>query len=441
MKLRHSKEFAIGAVLCASLSAVINGPAFAQDAPIPSGAKFIASLETEIAALDQKISAAEEDAARYDGGLILNLIHARIETMKLTRAVLENRAAAEAGGATVEVIIPAGQPDPARADEILVEIQNQMKVVADAEEEARTTGGLIAAVALSRVQTEKMVLANLRSAWMIARYGTLLPVDASAPAPKANASSPSPETDEVAAANAPDWADPDHPEIDYTKSIFGQLDSEGFTIHGWWGLSETKAAIDDSPQVFSINVSEFTEGFSTSTPKLYVSCREGTPAVIFDTDDYIMSDYDSNSIRVTYRIDSDDALNDRWSKLTSSKGAGQFGREGQDMIRALYDADQLFIRLYEKDGEQHDATFDLAGAQTVFDATAAACDFSTLDLSTDDYRAIQTMLNAASYGAGEPDGVWGSGSAKAMRAWQEENGLDPTGAPNRESLQAMGLEF
>jgi peptidoglycan hydrolase-like protein with peptidoglycan-binding domain len=439
MELHYSKKFIISTAMYIALCIFPLSQTFAQDTPIPFGKELITSLGTEIAALEQRISVAEEDATRYDGGLILNLIHARIETMKLTRAVLENRAAAEAGGATLQVIVPVAQPNPALTDEILVEIQNQMQNVAEAEEEARTAGGLIAAIATSRVQTEKMVLANLRSSWMMARYGVLLPAEASTPTPKASTSSP--DSIDLATANSPDWADPDYPEIDYTKSIYKQLIDEGFTIHGWWGLNKTRAAIDDSLKVVSINVSEYTEGFSASTPKLLASCSEGMPAIIFDADDYIMSDYNSNSIRVTYRIDDQDAVNDRWSKLTSSKGAGKFGQEGQDMIRALYNADQLFLRLYEKDGERHDATFKLAGAQTVFDAVALACNFSMLNLSSADYRAIQTMLNTAGYDAGKPDGVWGLGSAKAMSAWQAENGIDQTGTPNRESLRAMGLDF
>ena len=77
---------------------------------------------------------------------------------------------------------------------------------------------------------------------------------------------------------------------------------------------------------------------------------------------------------------------------------------------------------------RYDAAFDLAGIEEAIEAVAGACGWSTLDLSPDDYRAIQTCLNAGGFN-GAPDGVWGNGSRNAMRAFQEQNGLLITGAP------------
>ncbi|MFU1479198.1 peptidoglycan-binding domain-containing protein [Roseovarius sp. C7] len=409
----------------------------------------VAAVQSEMEDLGRRVAEAEAEQARYGEGLISTLLAARIETLKLTRAILENRLAAEQGGATVALRLPAAEPDEAKAEKILAEIIAQQKIVTEAEAEAAEAGGLIGAVAQSRVQTEKLLLANLRGNWMAAQYGLLLPITppegATASAPQTAAASSGAggkagETGKTGEAGpGPEWADPAHPEIDYTGSIFAQLHREGFTIHGWWGLSQERAEIDDSPKVFGINVSEYKEGFQTSTPKLYISCKEGETSVVYDADDYILSDYNVNTVPVTYRIDGQDAVQDRWSKLTSSKGGGLFGAQGQRMVRQLYEAKKLFVRLEEKNGKTHDATFHLAGGQAVFDAAAAACGFSTLDLSLADYRAIQTMLNSAGYDAGTPDGVWGAGSARAMRAWQEDTGLAPTGAPDRASLAAMGL--
>ena len=44
------------------------------------------------------------------------------------------------------------------------------------------------------------------------------------------------------------------------------------------------------------------------------------------------------------------------------------------------------------------------------------------------------------FDAGTPDGVWGNGSRNAMRAFQERNGLAPTGAPDRATLEALGIQ-
>ncbi|MBU2998654.1 peptidoglycan-binding protein [Roseovarius nubinhibens] len=417
--------------------------------PLGGGAQEalpLSELRREIAEIDASVSEAEAQKAKYGAGLISTLMEARIETLKLTRAVLENRVAGETGGAQRVIELPVARPDPELADKILAEILAQQKIVAAAEKEAQGASGLIGAVTQSRVETEKLSLANLRGNWLAATYGILLPItppvageSSAQPAPAKTATAQSAAAAPEGAEAGPDWADAAHPEIDYSKAIFSQLHREKFTIHGWWGLSQDRAAIDDSPKIFGINVSEYKEGLQLSTPKLYVSCKEGETSVVFDADDYILSDYNVNTVPVTYRIDGQDAVQDRWSKLTSSKGGGLFGAQGQRMIRQLYDAEKLFVRLTEKNGKTHDATFQLAGGQAVFDAAAAACGFSTLDLTAADYRAIQTMLNSAGYEAGTPDGVWGAGSAQEMRAWQAENGLATTGAPDRASLAAMGM--
>lgn len=49
------------------------------------------------------------------------------------------------------------------------------------------------------------------------------------------------------------------------------------------------------------------------------------------------------------------------------------------------------------------------------------------------------MLNAGGFNAGTPDGVWGTGSRDALRAFQEQNGLPATGAPDRATLEALGV--
>ena len=161
---------------------------------------------------------------------------------------------------------------------------------------------------------------------------------------------------------------------------------------------------------------------------------------MFVQDDFLISAIRRNSFDITYRIDDAPAQQTRWSELTSNKGAGLFGSKSEDFLRELYDATDFFIRLRDGDGQRHDAEFDLSGIQKAIEAVAGACGWSTLNLSRDDYRAIQTMLNAGGFDAGTPDGVWGNGSRNAMRAFQEQNDLAPTGAPDRATLEALGIQ-
>lgn len=208
-------------------------------------------------------------------------------------------------------------------------------------------------------------------------------------------------------------------------------------------MLETRAEIDDIPKVFAVQVQEdaISKGFRSSTPRLQVSCSEGTLSFIYDTDDYLLTEFRQDGIEVTFRIDSDDAVTQRWSKTTGNKAAGLFGQRAVPFLKKVYGAEKIFLRIMERDGELHDGSFDLAGIQSVIDAVANACGVSFLDLSADDYRAIQEMLNAAGFDAGTPDGVWGAGSKSALRSYQESRGLQATGAPDVETLRDMGLTF
>lgn len=435
----------------AFLLASASVPALAQDAPPAprapaemAAAANPSALRAEVVEIDREITEAEAELAGYEGGLIVTIIQARIETLKLTRAILENQAVAAAGGAVTEITLPVAAPDEARAAEILRDIEAQLAVIEEAEAEAAGAGGLVGALAVSRVLTEKLTLTSLRAAWMAARYGTIVPVEvAAAPRVAAAPTGARPaakEDGQESQASLPEWADPAHPEIDYTRSVFEAVAKEGLAIRGWWAVSEGRAEVDDSPLVRAINISAYGEGFMPKMPKLIINCREGTTSIIYDTDDMIIGNYSSDTMATTFRIDDRQAQTENWGTLTSRRGSGINGERAETMLRRLMEAEKMFLRIDDR-GERHDATFDLAGIQPVVEATAAACGFSLLELSREDYRAIQTMLNAAGFDTGTPDGVWGNGSARAMREWQEQNGLPATGAPDRASLEAMGVNI
>ncbi|ARU02445.1 peptidoglycan-binding domain-containing protein [Yoonia vestfoldensis] len=416
------------------ISTCLAGNALAQES---------SALDAEIAAIESQISEVDGTIARYDGGLIRILAESRREALLLLRTVVEARQEAEAAGATIEVTVPAVEPDPERAEQLLGEMAAQQLRVEAAEREAASAGGLIQAVALSRVETEKLSLAQLQMAYLQARYGIAFPVT-----PNATMSAPSrPDTEEPATTAGSDavidtalpWADPDHPSVDYSLAPFEQAHNEGDQIAGWWVINEERAAIDDSPSVLAINYSAYDAGSFGGVTALLAQCRESVTSIVFIQDDFVMTATRRDSFDITYRIDDAPAQSTRWSELTNNKGAGLFGTGSEGFMRDLYDADNFFIRLTDGNGQRHDAEFDLAGVQEAIEAVAGACGWSTLDLSRDDYRAIQTMLNAGGFDAGTPDGVWGNGSRNAMRAFQEQNGLAPTGAPDRATLEALGV--
>ncbi len=408
----------------------------------PVGAQTTEALRADAASIQQQIAEVDGVLGRYDGGLIVALAEMRREALLLSKAVLESRILAAEGGLPTEVVVPAVQPDEARATQIITDIADAQRRIAAAEKDAAQAGGLMQAVALSRVETEKLTLAQLQMAYFQAKYGIAFPTP-----PQLGTSAAAPVRDGTAAAaesaaavtDALPWADPRFPAVDYSIPPFEQAHRDGDRISGWWAIESERAAVDDSPQITAINYSQYEKGSFGGLTALIARCNEGESALIFVQDDFLMSDFQTNSFNITYRLDDEPAREMRWNGLTSNKGAGLFGRDAEQFLRQLYDTKQLFVRLTEHNGQQHDAVFDLSGGQDAYEAVAAACSWTTLTLSADDYRAIQTMLNAGGFDAGTPDGQWGSGSQQAMKAFQKSVGLAETGAPDRATLSKLGF--
>lgn len=408
----------------------------------PLSAQNADRLGSQLSGIEAQIADADAVIARYSGGLVLALAQARREALLLLRAVVEARVEAETSGLRQELTIPAVAADPERAARLLGEMALVQSRIEDAERDAAGAGGLIQAMALSRLETERLSLAQLQMAWLQAEYGIAFPNFAEAPASGTSAASPATQP-RAADVDLDDgvvaWADPNHPSIDYSIAPFELAHREGHEISGWWVIQREQAAIDDSPKITALNYSAYDGRSFGRQTSLVARCHEGEAAVIFVQDDFLTTDYRRNTLDVTYRLDSAAAVQTRWSSLTSNTGAGVFRRDAEAFIRAMYDAQSFFIRVTDNRGRRVDATFDLAGGEAVYEAIAAACGFTTLSLSAEDYRAIQTMLNAGGFGAGTPDGVWGSGSQAAMRRFQAENNLPETGAPDRQTLEALGV--
>jgi hypothetical protein len=400
------------------------------------------ALHSELATIEQQISDVQAKIAQYNGGLIKGLAEARLEALLLSKTLIENRINAEDGSATLQVTVPATQPDEARAQQLLGEMASAQQRVDEAEKEAAQGGGLVQALALSRAETEKLTLAQLQMGYLQAKYGIAFPAvtpTAATPEPAAS-EEPSPTADGAPApASAVAWADPDFPKIDYSIAPFEQAHKEGDQISGWWAIKTEHAAVDDSLQVTSVNYSAYDPADYMGLTALIARCVEGETAIIFLQDDFLMSDFRRNTFDMTLRVDETPAQQTRWNGLTSNKGAGLFGREAEDFIRGIYDSNHLFVRLTENNGQNHDATFDLSGSQEAFEGVAGACGWTTLSLSKDDYRAIQTLLNAGGFDTGTPDGQWGAGSKEAMKAFQTSVGIPATGAPDRVTLQKLGF--
>ena len=408
---------------------LIAGPAFAQEN----------DLSADIASITQRIEDAEKTIARFDGGVIQTLAQYRLETLKMNRALLENRHLGAQAGITPELVLPSVKADPERAVEILAEIEKQMQVVQTAETEARASGGLVQAMALTRVETEKLSLTQLHLAWYQAQYGIATPQLAAATPPPVTIENST--NTSLTSEAVPAWADPTYPSIDYTTNVFSNLADQGFEMSGWFGILETRAEIDDSPKVLAINFSAYNPDAFQDKRRLLLQCTEGSPSIVYDVDSYMAYNYQRDTVRVSYRIDDADAIEATWSKLTTNQGTGVFGASSINLMLDMMRSEKLFVRTFDNNGKTYDASFDMSGSKKAIEAVATACGFSTLKLSKDDLKAIQSLLNNAGFDAGTPDGSWGNGSKQAMRAFQESESINVTGAPDEASLRALGIEF
>jgi len=55
-------------------------------------------------------------------------------------------------------------------------------------------------------------------------------------------------------------------------------------------------------------------------------------------------------------------------------------------------------------------------------------------------RTVQNKLNAKGYNVGKADGVWGKRSSRALKKYQQANGLQATGRLDQQTADALGIQ-
>ena len=62
-----------------------------------------------------------------------------------------------------------------------------------------------------------------------------------------------------------------------------------------------------------------------------------------------------------------------------------------------------------------------------------------MNLSRDDIRRLQVVLNQKGFNIGKPDGVLAVRTRNALIAFQRQQGLEPTGKIDQPTITALGL--
>jgi len=142
----------------------------------PEEREQVEILHSELEKVDKEVVAAQAELSNYGGGLIQGLLLARIEILKTTEALIQQRIQAIEGKAPVSIQTLASNQDLDRAEKLATEINKQEVKLREAEIEAgKYSGGLLRALALSTVATQAQTLAMLRQQFLISRLGLSFP--------------------------------------------------------------------------------------------------------------------------------------------------------------------------------------------------------------------------------------------------------------------------
>ena len=145
--------------------------------PTPEERQTITQLQGELAQVESEIESAEEENRAYSGGLIKTLIALRLEILRTNHALIQQRVHALESGAEIDIIVSGSEPDPELATNLLAGIEVQQIKIAEGEREAsRYSGGLVQAMALSSVATQRNTLAMLEQRYFTSKYGLATPI-------------------------------------------------------------------------------------------------------------------------------------------------------------------------------------------------------------------------------------------------------------------------
>jgi hypothetical protein len=136
-------------LLCLALTAC------GQQTPSPEDAQKILALQAELEQVRSEVTAAESKNASLVGGLVKALVEARLEILKTTEALIQQRIHALESGAKITVEVAITEPNEEQAAQLQQEIDSQLAELERAKQEAaKYDGGLVGAMKEATVATQ-----------------------------------------------------------------------------------------------------------------------------------------------------------------------------------------------------------------------------------------------------------------------------------------------
>lgn len=137
-------------------------------------------LDRDRASVAAQLSTAQSDADKYHGGAIKAISDARVETLRHTLTMLDQKRLSFVRRIALVYIVEAHQVVPATdatLNDILDELSGAEKRIVLAKADAdRYSGGLVQGLKLATVATEELSAAQLRMKFYTAKYGFPIPI-------------------------------------------------------------------------------------------------------------------------------------------------------------------------------------------------------------------------------------------------------------------------
>jgi hypothetical protein len=154
-----------------------SNPFASDDGPVKS------DLEADLAELDGEITETEATVATYRSDRNRALGAGRLEVLKLTRAMLQQRLVAVETETQFEVRAPVVYADKERSERIIEELKNAEAERKRLKREAdKAPSGALGAMWLSALAIQEQTVAMLRQEYFVARYGLSAPAMTKLPA-------------------------------------------------------------------------------------------------------------------------------------------------------------------------------------------------------------------------------------------------------------------
>jgi hypothetical protein len=144
-------------------------------------------IDSDIAEVRNQITAAEADSKSHPDGAINIVVSLRLQTLRLTEAMLEQKRESLLRRIQLNYVINNQLPQsPNRQLVSVIETdltRESAKLDKDQADADRSAGGLIQALALTTTATDRLTIAALRLSYYQAKYGLALPALPSAVVP------------------------------------------------------------------------------------------------------------------------------------------------------------------------------------------------------------------------------------------------------------------